>query len=81
MPYIKKEAREELLTRSPATTGELNYAISKLLVAYTQGQGMSYGTFNDVLGAMEGAKLEFVRRMLEGYEDLKIAENGDIYDV
>jgi hypothetical protein len=39
----------------------------------------SYQSINDVLGALEGAKLEFYRRIAAPYEDTKIQENGDVY--
>jgi len=32
----------------------------------------------DVLGALECAKLEFYRRLVAVYEDVKIRENGDV---
>lgn len=34
--------------------------------------------FGDVIGALEGAKLEFYRRIAGGYEDLAIIRNGDV---
>lgn len=33
----------------------------------------------DILGALEGAKLELYRRKISPYEDIKIEENGDVY--
>jgi hypothetical protein len=32
-----------------------------------------------MIGALECAKLELYRRLASPYEDLKIADNGDIY--
>jgi hypothetical protein len=40
--------------------------------------GENYQHFNDVLGALEGAKLELYRRRIAPYEDTKIVENGDV---
>jgi hypothetical protein len=34
---------------------------------------------NDVVGALDGAKAEFQRRVVAPYEDKKIRENGDVY--
>ncbi|WP_439397023.1 DUF6899 family protein [Bradyrhizobium sp. PMVTL-01] len=34
---------------------------------------------NDVLGALDGAKAEFYRRVAAPYEDAKIADSGDVY--
>ena len=81
MPYIKKEARAELDTckRSPETAGELNYAFTQLIIDYVRCAGLSYQAINDVVGALEGAKAEFQRRVAAPYEDKKIQENGDVY--
>lgn len=82
MPYIDKNTRilmECQLGRFPQTPGELNYAVTKLLKIYMQSRGLSYQTINDVIGALEGAKIEFYRRVAAPYEDKKIEENGDVY--
>jgi hypothetical protein len=83
MPYITEEARADLAAgHPPRTTGELNYAITKLLNAYVRSNygRLSYQLINDALGAVEGAKQEFYRRVAVPYEDAKMAENGDVYD-
>lgn len=72
MPYIKKERRK--LVSIPKTSGELNFKITELLIAYTDKHGLRYNTINDVLGACEGAKLEFYRRLVGPYEDVKIKD-------
>lgn len=81
MPYIDKDARYELntLMREPKTAGELNYEITMLCLRYACFRGTSYQTANDIIGALEGAKLEFYRRAVAPYEDRKIKENGDVY--
>jgi hypothetical protein len=81
MPYITKEAREEIDSGKykPILPGELNYAITRLLKQYMDKHGVRYQTINDILGALEGAKLEFYRRVAVPYEAGKIAENGDVY--
>jgi hypothetical protein len=80
MPYITQDKRAELeITNRPETAGELNYCITMLLIDYLDRQGASYSTINDILGAVEGAKLEFYRRFASPYEDKKIIENGDVY--
>ena len=80
MPYIKQEHRAELemFLRSPQVAGELNYAFTMLIKEYL-GENPNYQRFNDVLGALEGCKLELYRRRIAGYEDTKILENGDCY--
>jgi len=80
MPYIKKERREELdLKFDPKTAGELNYVLTTQLLNYVFLNGESYQSYNDALGALEGAKLELYRRQIAPYEDVKARENGDVY--
>lgn len=80
MPYVDRIVRDELdRGRSPATPGELNYAITMVIKRYLQVKGKTYTTINDIVGALEGAKLEFYRRVVEDYEDGKIEANGDVY--
>lgn len=81
MPYIKQEQRLQLATQRirPTDPGQLNYMITMLCVEYCENIGFKYQTANDVLGALEGAKLEFYRRIVSPYEDKKIKENGDVY--
>lgn len=77
MPYIIQERREDLKAES---AGELNYRLTLVLKEYLTTKGESYGTYNDMLGALEGAKLELYRRKVTPYEDLKIVENGDVWN-
>lgn len=78
MPYLKHKTPSALLF--PANTGELNYAITMLVIEYLQREGLSYKTCNDIVGAMESAKMEFYRRVVSPYENQKAFENGDVYD-
>ena len=81
MPYINKEARAaiDLAGKTPANAGELNYKITKMLTAYMSAHGKSYQIMNDIMGALEGAKLEMYRRVAAPYENVKLSENGDVY--
>lgn len=81
MPYICIEARQQLTKRSPLTAGELNYMITKLCKQYlsTGKAKYSYQTLNDIIGALEGAKLEIYARVVRPYEDTKIKANGDVF--
>jgi len=80
MPYIKPDQRAGIaLGEFPANAGELNYAITLLVRDYFNVRGGRYQQINDVLGALEGAKAEFYRRIVAPYEDTKIAKNGDVY--
>lgn len=82
MPYIKKELREQLGPRSiapPASAGGLNFQLTELCRSYLDNMGRTYATMNQIVGALECAKLEFYRRAVAAYEDEKIKENGDVY--
>jgi hypothetical protein len=81
MPYITPIRREFIntFTELAQNVGELNYCFTMEIKAYLRTKGISYQTFNDILGALEGAKLEFNRRIVAPYEDIKIKENGDVY--
>lgn len=78
MPYIKRDERTDATRREPQTAGQLNYAITKLCHEYLARRGLAYATLNEVVGALECAKLEMYRRIAGPYEDRKIAENGDV---
>lgn len=85
MPYVKKLRRDELLLgfedrwTQPQNPGDLNFILTFHINEYLKIQGKSYSTINDIIGALEGAKLEFYRRVAAPYEDTKIKENGDVY--
>lgn len=82
MPYIKQIYRSDLtphINKDLETSGELNYAITKICKLYMWQHGKSYRTINDIIGVLECAKQEFYRRIAVPYEDNKIAENGDVY--
>ena len=59
--------------------GELNYILTRIINLYVEHRGLSYQTINDIVGSLECAKLEFVRRVVNPYENAKMAENGDVY--
>lgn len=82
MPYIETKRKEQIDEGSfLATAGELNYSITMILLWYMETKGLSYQTINDIIGALEGAKAEFQRRVVVPYEDEKIKKNGDVYSV
>lgn len=80
MPYIQQSQRKDILEgrRAPLDAGELNFAITIEILDYAKTHN-NYQGFNDVIGALEAAKMEFYRRWVVPYEDYKIAVNGDIY--
>ena len=90
MPYITQSKREEISpyikdllsyidNADTITSGHLNYIIT-LIIKHIYNRNISYQSANDIVGALEGAKAEFQRRMLAPLENSKIKENGDVYD-
>lgn len=90
MPYITELRKKEVETKGPQHPGELNYAITAACLDYIEGRvaflrsmkqnsKVNYTMLNDVMGALESAKLEFYRRVVVPYEEEKIKENGDVY--
>ena len=87
MPYINTDKRELIdphvneLCGLLANMGDLNYTITQLCDAYlATEEGIRYSRLNDLVGALECAKLELYRRVAAPYEDLKAQENGDAYE-
>jgi len=87
MPYIKHERRDAFddfifeIAEEIENAGEFNYVISKIAgCLVNQGIDTSYEFLNAVDGAMGLAQAEFRRRFVFPYEDLKIIQNGDLFD-
>lgn len=85
MPYLTKEDKERLnAVPVPQNGGELNYLVTRIIKNYIGkielGSRLNYQAINDVLGALEGAKLEYYRRIGVPYENTKLSLNGDVYD-
>jgi len=91
MPYIKESDRdhfEQLMGALNSTVilnaGELNYVLTKIVHHYLNkskkdgNYEANYQAMNDVMGALEGCKLELYRRRIAPYENFKIEENGDV---
>ena len=85
MPYILKSEREKLDKHIDKLVekmdlsqraGQLNYVINKLMLKLI-GEG-KYADINELIGAVECAKLEFYRRKAAPYEDEKKKKNGDL---
>lgn len=89
MPYIEREARAminpeiDALIRSlrsrGSRLGELNYAITQLLLDVGLGSHPHYSSYAAVIGVLETAKLELYRKLAAPYEDKKAVENGEVY--
>ena len=78
MPYIDQFRRTFVEFTVPQNAGELNYKLTKICLDFL-GKDYRYQDINDVIGALEGCKLEIYRRLVGPYEDTKIEENGDVY--
>ncbi|MDC1141691.1 hypothetical protein OAU50_01245 [Planctomycetota bacterium] len=87
MPYIKQERRDELdphieallkALPSESFAGDLNYSICRLADGLLTDK-KNYARLNEIIGALECAKLELYRRMAAPYEDQKVTENGDVF--
>ena len=80
MPYIPQDRRKALEeSLAPIKAGELNYLFTHLINNYLELNRESYQSYNDIMGALEGAKLELYRRKIAPYEEKKKEENGDVY--
>jgi hypothetical protein len=88
MPYIPQNVREAIndnltfegLDWVPENAGELNFLISTFIANYIRTKGLKYAVVNEMVGALECAKMELNRVIIGPYEDIKIAENGPVYD-
>lgn len=87
MPYIPHAQRisadTELqnagLSFIPENAGELNFIVSTFIANYIREKGCKYAVLNEMIGALECAKMELNRVIIGPYEDLKIHENGPVY--
>ena len=78
LPYYKRHALDQVAY--PTDAGDINYMISQIInkfIAYRG--GLKYAVINEIVGALECAKLEMYRRLAAPYEDTKIDENGDVF--
>lgn len=82
MPYIKKERKfiNFALFLWVNTPGELTYVFQQAIRAYLETKGESYQTYAEILGALDGVRIDFVRRKIEPYEIKKEKENGDVWE-
>ncbi len=82
MPYILPSQRKDRDLHS-SSPGNLHYIISQAINQYlTAGDRVpNYTLINDVMGVLACAQAEVYRRIAVPYEDQKILENGDVYNV
>ena len=85
MPYILEIRRKKLKPLIDKITwtedlnvGDLTYIFYQIALNYVKQKGVSYSVLSQVITALECAKMEFYRRKVSPYEDMKIQRNGDI---
>jgi hypothetical protein len=85
MPYIDQDDRlrleQELKEGYPTakTPGELQYLFAVLIHKYLKEKPRRYQTYNDIMGALSGASMEFYRQVVAPFEDGKKDANGGVY--
>jgi hypothetical protein len=81
MPYVAKDRRSVILTtRFPETVGELTYLITSDLNTYLRcRKQLRYQDLAECLGALEGAKLDLIERLIKPYEQKALERNGDVW--
>ena len=63
------------------TNGDLNYVLTRICLQFLLNQPkQGYQERQNIVGTLECCKQEFVRRVLDKYEEIKIIENGDLDD-
>lgn len=81
MPYIVPQRKKELDNGAePANAGDLTYVLQQTIEQYLRVHGLRYQHIAEVLGSIEGAKLDFTNRVIIPYEERKRQENGDVWD-
>lgn len=90
MPYIPQQQRVDIhndllddelggINWTPENAGELNFLVSTFIANYIREKGCKYAVLNEMIGALECAKMELNRVIVGPYEDIKIQENGPVY--
>ena len=84
MPYVTQEERAHVedharrLGNSLTGAGQLNFAITKIVLAYL-GETPRYADFALVHGVLGDVWDELHRRLVVPYERRKCHDNGDVY--
>lgn len=94
MPYIDEKTKQllqmtELEFHGPHTTGELTYLIQQAIQEYllfklhqrelTDPNHLRYADVAEVLGSLEGARADVIRRILTPLEERAQDMNGDVW--
>jgi hypothetical protein len=78
LPKIDRDALEPTAARDAMDTRELSYQITCLVDGYLAGD-LNHQAINNVVGALECAKLKACRRLASPYVDQNIKGRGDMY--
>lgn len=81
MPYVSEEDRrifDGFELPVGITAGQLNYVLTKLVDQWV-GLVPNYDKLNSAIGVLDCCKSEFYRRVVSDYENIKVADNGDVY--
>lgn len=90
MPYINVDMRNDIYEEIDSVLayiregygtgflqdGDINYIITKIIMSLPHNR---YQDMQKTLGLLEAVKLEYYRRVVAPYEDIKCKENGDVY--
>jgi hypothetical protein len=61
--------------------GDLQYILAVAMQGYLEIHGLRYQQCQDLMGALSGALTEFKRCVVSPYEEIKIADNGGVYNL
>ena len=89
MPYITQERKDahscdDTCSETIEGPGELTYLMQRLVSRYLDQEAgrwdkLSYKTLAEVLGAIEGLRIDLDHRVVIPYEQQKCHENGDVW--
>jgi len=81
MPYISKKARSKVWAKKikDFELGELNYVLTKIILAYLSKGEVNYAELAKIIGMLETMKLELYRRTVVPYENKKKKMHGDVF--
>ena len=80
MPYIKEADRDHVRDHGASNVGELTYELTEVIVRYQKNYGLSFRIIAEIRGALVSALDEYNRRVTHNYENVKLLENGDVYN-
>lgn len=84
MPYIEQVFRPDIdryvesLDSAIQTGGDLNYAVTRLVLRLINRQGVTYTNIRAALGDLNESAEEIRRRLLAPYENSKKEKHGDV---